>query len=483
MFYFRYWLLALHSTLIACAIIVPTPLVGYIVTVVILLSSIVYVKNGFMFIFIFFPFRPFLVEINNGLTYLGDLLILFTLLFILIRQRPALKALWRKYRFTLPFLLVLAVGLFAGLLNGISPIAGIFEIRALLITFLLIYISAEFPWKRKDINQLIYVSMGTAVIISIHGLIEKLSLRNWLLPETWENLDLASANAMRIYGLVGNPNVLATYLFIVFFATFLLKDPKLHVGWLGVIRVLLLGTMLLTYSRGTILAFGAGVLIFLIIYRTWKKAIPLLVYGLIAFAFIYYPVVAATDAIETSGYFDEATTTTQEPENNDSTEDTENQKQNNVFIERFKEMFSNDTIQASAEWGRLYVVFKGVEVFLDHPVIGSGFATFGDAATQSYPSPIYDEYGIPNNLYADNQYILLLTETGVIGILLSLTFVILLAIKCWKLDNRLWRSISLASLTVLLAAGLFYNILEDKTFTLYFYVIIGYVLNKQRLET
>ena len=49
--------------------------------------------------------------------------------------------------------------------------------------------------------------------MSLHGLVEKLSLRQLLLPEEWKYKVLSATNAVRIYGLTGNPNSLALSLF------------------------------------------------------------------------------------------------------------------------------------------------------------------------------------------------------------------------------------------------------------------------------
>ncbi|WP_173915595.1 O-antigen ligase [Halobacillus sp. Marseille-Q1614] len=478
MYRFTGWVFILHIILIIRGLIIPHPLMGYFVSLVIVLSSLVYLKNGLFLLFAFFPLRPFLVEINEGLTYLGDALILFILGAVFINKRPW-KNLFKNYSWLAAVGVFLLIGLISGLLSGISLTAGIFQIRALIITVLVLILAKEITWRKGDLQKIIWISLGTAVLLSLHGIVEKLTLRQWLLPEAWTEWNLASANAMRIYGLIGNPNVLATYLLIVFFLTFLLKKKT---WWLIPVRLLIVGTTLLTFSRGTLLAFAGGTAIFLLIYRYWKKIIPLTLYGVAAFVLIYYPVVSATELIEENGYFHE-TAQSDQSESNSAAKKPVTVKENNVFIERFKEMFASETVQASAEWGRIYVVLKGVEIFLDHPLIGSGFATYGDAATQSFSSPIYEEYGILDGLYADNQYIALLTETGIIGTLIILTLFGWLIYKLWNIQHRLWRTISLSAVFVFMISGLFYNILEDKTFTLYFYFIIGYVLNKRNMET
>ncbi|MCP3028081.1 O-antigen ligase [Halobacillus sp. A5] len=477
---FKNWLFPLHIILIAGGIILPSEFIGYVITAIIIFSTLYSLKNSLSLLFVLFPLRPFIVEINGGLAYLPDLIVLTIVLIIIFTRKYSLTYWFREYRWAALFILLLTVGLLSGLQTGITVPAGIFQIRSLTITLLLIVIGKEILWSRTDLNRIILVSIGTALVISVHGLIEKLSLRNWLLPASWKDWNLAAANEMRIYGLIANPNVLATYLIIVFFSTYLLKNTWLNSRLLVILRIVLAGTALLTYSRGAILAFTLGAVVYIILRRTWKHALTLLFYAFVSFSLIYYPVVLAAEGIEESGYFDQFA----EEKNNTADELKEKSpdpvvKENNVLIERFKEMFSNDTIQASAEWGRIYVVLKGIEIFSDHPMFGSGFSTYGDAAAQTYESPLYEEYGIPNHLYTDNQYISLLVSTGVTGVVLASSLLFLLASKLLRVDHTLWRSISLSALVILLTSALFYNILEDKTFTLYFYFMIGYVLNNK----
>ncbi len=50
------------------------------------------------------------------------------------------------------------------------------------------------------------------------------------------------------------------------------------------------------------------------------------------------------------------------------------------FSKRMTEAFNKETIQKSTEWGRLYIVKQGFEIFMDYPIIGTGFGTYGDSS-------------------------------------------------------------------------------------------------------
>ena len=98
------------------------------------------------------------------------------------------------------------------------------------------------------------MTVWTGFIVSIHGLIEKLSMRQLLLPDVWKYKTLSATNAVRIYGLPGNPNSLALLLFFAIIAVFFLKSvygKEKHRLFLNINLVLFLGVFILTYSRGT----------------------------------------------------------------------------------------------------------------------------------------------------------------------------------------------------------------------------------------
>ena len=196
---------------------------------------------------------------------------------------------------------------------------------------------------------------------------------------------------------------------------------------------------------------------------------------------IYYPANAARSFV-TQGNPDHEHPSSQVEEQNKEKEKAQHEKkqQSSAFSNRFKEIFSDDIIQKSTEWGRLYVVFKGIDIYMEHPVIGTGFGTFGDSATLSYGSPIADAYGLPEEMYSDNQYIQFLVETGTLGTLLVLFFIIGIVLHLWKRRRETLSPVLFSLIVAALLMALFYNVLEEKILTLYFYSMLGYFLYKGR---
>src|SRR5690606_15665586 len=105
---------------------------------------------------------------------------------------------------------------------------------------------------------------------------------------------------------------------------------------------------------------------------------------------------------------------------------------------RFGETFNEQNLALMSESGRFFYIKKGFEIFKEYPVAGSGFGSFGGSATLSYGSPIYDHYGIRSDIYggkyfySDNQYIQIITETGIIGVILFAAFLLCMLAIFWK---------------------------------------------------
>ncbi|WP_430790330.1 O-antigen ligase family protein [Virgibacillus flavescens] len=400
-------------------------------------------KFGLIFLLIFFPIRPLLAEIVPGTRFIGDLVIIGLFLWTCLEQR---KLITLNHSFARYYLFFIGIGVLSATFTGVMPIAIAMQVRAFLIPFLLLFVIYEWPITKKDIQHILWTSFFMGCLLSIHGLIEKLSARTLLVPESWQNWELAAVNTDRIYGLVANPNVLAVYLMIVFFLTLYLKELKPRYSLLfNIGLVLLAGAIMLTYSRGTLIAFGLSLFALSFLKKNWHYFIRTTIFFLVALAVIFLPIDTVT---ESTGM---------------NTSD------------RFIDMFSEKRVQQSAAGGRVYIVKKGLEIFADYPIAGIGFGTYGSSATISFHSPIYDRYNIPNGLYADNQYMQVLVETGIIGTFFLLLYIFQLARKTGQ-----------TFLYFILIAGLigsaFYSMLEDKTFTLYFYLIIGYALHQRREE-
>ncbi len=464
-FFDQQWrVIALGVALVILALLVPLNIVAYAVTAVLGLLAIFKPKQTMFLLLFYFPLRSFLIEINPSLKLVGDLIIVAAFLRVLWDSRKHPKSIIQFEKFEWAFLAFLVVGSVSALLTGVSIGAIIFQLRAFAITFIILYVVKRLGITKQDIKTFLWTTFVVAMILVVQGLVEKLSMRSAWMPELWVNRSLSPNNRSRIYGLINNPNVLAVFLTIAAMLTLYLKMllPKTKLQWLlNVGLILMSGVWILTYSRGTWIAFAIGLAIYVLYTRNWKFFIKTGIVLALSFVFITIPTTFGANWInENTNIGDFPRTGPAEPGGFE------------VESNRIKETFNTSTFEKSKTTGRLFIVFKGFEIYKDHPIIGTGFATFGDSASKSYSSPIYNEYDITYDIYADNQYIQIITQTGLIGVILFAVFLLGMLVLFWKYRKTSPYAIPMvAGLIAIFWCGLIYNIWEDKTFTMYYYFL------------
>lgn len=466
--------------LLILALLIPLSMVAYIVTAIIGVLAFLKPKDTMFLLLFYFPLRSFLIEINPSLKLVGDLIIVAAFLRVVWDLRKNPKSIIQFEKFEWAFIAFLIVGAISALITGVSLAAIVFQLRAFAITFFILYVVKRLGITMKDIKMFLWTTLVVAMILVVQGLVEKLSMRSAWMPEMWINRSLSSNNRTRIYGLINNPNVLAVFLTIAGILTVYLKMllPKTKVQWfLNIALVLMSGVWILTFSRGTWIAFFIGLVIYFLFTRNWKFMIKTAIVIGLSFVLITIPATYTSQWIK-------ANTNIGDFERTGSPEDTGGFE---VESNRLAGTFNKSTFEKSMTTGRLFIVVKGFEIFKDHPIIGTGFATYGDSASKSYSSPIYNEYEIGYDIYADNQYIQIITQTGIIGVILFAIFLIGMLLLFWKYRKTSPYAIPMvAALVAIFWCGLIYNIWEDKTFTMYFYFITAafllLVTKKERIE-
>lgn len=473
----RKYSLAASVVILLLCLFIPSSIAGYLATLVIGALLVTNPKSGLLFLTIYFPIRPFLIEINDSLKYIGDFVVVLLFFYAVWLWVKNKRRFGKESIFIIGFIAFCLIGAISALITGVLPIAIIFQYRAFLITFLLVFIVGNLDITKKDITQFLWTTVIMAVILCLQGIVEKVSLRTLLIPQAWQEVWMPETNRIRIYSLVGNPNVLATYLSIAFiFTLFLRATYTKYRILLNICSILIFGVFILTYSRGTILGLVVGYLVYLLISRNWKSVKAIAISVVLSLPLVYYPVIMATDYMEQS----KAETATEQEEEKPADKDSNvTEKEKNEFTQRMTETFDKTHLEKSADWGRLYILKLGFEIFKEHPIIGTGFGTYGDSASLTYSSPIYDEYKITTEIYSDNQYIQIITQTGILGVISFAVFIIGMGVLLWKKRKEINLANPLIAILIGgFVAGLIYNIWEDKTFTLYFYILLGYILNR-----
>ncbi|SDM42382.1 O-antigen ligase [Psychrobacillus sp. OK028] len=471
----------LGALLLLIALLFPQPITAYAITLILGVISIVKPKESLFLLIYYFPIRSFLVEINPSLKLIGDIIIIGAFVRVVWDARSNWKQIFRFEIFEWAFIAFLIIGAISSFITGVSTGAIVFQLRAFAITFLLLYVVKRLSITKSDIITFLWNTLIVALIIVVQGLVEKLSMRSALMPETWINRSLSSNNRVRIYGLLNNPNVLATFLTIATILTVYLKkfvtNNKLQ-WFLNISLILMVGVWILTYSRGTWIAVVIGIVVYTLLTRKWKVPVKAILLVGISFLIVTMPTTYISKWINNNTEIGNFPRTGPAEEVDTGFADES---------KRLEETFSKSTFDKSKTTGRLFVVYKGFEVYKDYPLIGSGFGTFGDSASKSYSSPIYKDYDIETNIYADNQYIEVIAQNGTVGVILFAVFLLGLLHLFWKHRKTNPYAIPLlASLVGIYWCGVIYNMWEDKTFTMYFFIItavfIQFVSKKERIS-
>ncbi|TGB01693.1 O-antigen ligase family protein [Halobacillus salinus] len=452
-------------------------IVGLAITLGFGLFALWNTKAALAFLFLYFPVRNFLIEFNPALKGIGDIIILFSLLKVFYWYRKDWKSLFKFEWFEYAYFGFLAIGAVVAFFNDVSITAIIFQIRAFVLFYLLYYIVKRIKVSQEDIKRAAWLVLITSIAIVIQGLVEKLSLRTLFLPQSWVDLGLSPKNAGRIYGLVGNPNMLAVYLSFSYLAIVHLKDQILGSRYmkifLNITLVAIMGVWFLTYSRGTYIALGVAMVVYLIMTRNWQRFVHWAVVLVAGIVLIGLPTNMITAYVEGSNFGTEQKQKRQIEGSNESLGD------------RLRGTFDEEELESSRALGRLYIVNKGFDIYQDHPIVGTGFATFGDSATLSYGSPIYEDYEIERRFYSDNQYIQIIVQTGAIGVLLFAVYLLHMLYRTAKehKNNSHFSSVMVSVLLGAFAAGMVYNIWEMDVFTLFFFPMLAFLLHARTLHS
>lgn len=454
------------------SLLVPTTISSLLFYSGLFVYTVLFPTKALTFLLIYFPARSFYIEINPDLKALAEVIVFGGLLHILVSSRKQLSSLFHFYWFELAFLAFCLIGSISAYLNDVGIMAIVTQLRAFLLMYLVFYIMKRLVLKKDDFQWYLWTTFFIASILSILGIIEKISDKTWLFPAAWEGFAISPTNGDRIYGLAKNPNVLSSFLVIALFTSMYLKQQlvgwKHKMVWVGIILIGI--TSVLTYSRGTMLALGVALIVYVIWKRNWKNVLQIGIVLATSAVLALYVVEPATS------FFDIKSQETEVPVEPGSNID---EDEKNAQKERIKETFSSDTLGQSASSGRLWIIERGFDVFKDYPIAGSGFATFGDSASLAYGSPIYTEYEMRPDIYSDNQYIQIIAQTGILGVLAFAAFLISIFVMLLKKRNEPVAMFTLLLFVAVVSSCVVYNTWEDKTVTLFMFGFMGIVFSNQ----
>lgn len=446
-------------------------LLAYAISLLLFAIALLSPKKAMLLLFMYVPIRPFLIEFNPALRLIGDFMIAGAFLHVAWQARKDLKSLFSFQLFEYAYFAFLAIGTFSAIVNGIEIGPIIHQLRAFIMFYLIYYIVKRLDIKKEDIIQVVYVFVWTTLLILIQALIEKLSIRGLFMPESWKQLPLSSKNRVRIYGMVGNPNVLGIYLGFAYLIFYYAKKNirQFNTMWMQILMYFTIGIFVLTYSRGTWIGFFIVAIVYVVASRNFVLLKNLVIQIALGLLIIVLPLNVLTNFIED-------TSIGQEKVQNIQQFDAEGQS---GFIDRVGSTFSDDTITGSQSSGRLFIVKKGFEVFKDYPIIGTGFSTFGDSASLSRESYVSADYGINRKFYSDNQYIQIIVQTGILGVIAFAGFLLGMLYALLKTNRTKSTKLMIGLLLGSYFMGLVYNLWEADVFTLFFFALLAASLNNQ----
>lgn len=422
---------------------------------------------------IFIPFRE-LIALYAGsfIKLLPDVLVWGELLLVLIKDKFKLNLKLYDYLF-IGFIII---GFLSCLVNSVSLLAFALQVRSIGTMYALFYVIRNINIEKKDYKTIVNILMSVNIIIIIFAILEFFTDKTLFFPKVWaDNIEFVS-NFERTYSLMNNPNTFGMFTFMVMFLVYFINKDSFSKKYFGYYMLSIL-SILLSASRSTLLV--VCLFIVFLIYESIKKRSC---YNLIWFIILIILSIGIAYSFEKIKVKIEMINTIEKPIENPNKKPNENPSEpipdpdnkDNIgepspsitIIDRIKETISGTTSANSKINGRLFIIKKGLAIFKDYPIIGTGFGTFGSAASRMITPDIYSKYDLNTSFYSDNEYIKVMVESGIIGTVIFAFFILSLLYEFFKTKSYY----KLFMIFVFLFMGMFYNVFEMQVlcFILYF---------------
>ena len=396
------------------------------------------------FLILFIPLKDMIAEYTiNYVKMIPDIFIIIMFIYILVTRKQNIKM--DKTDIVVLIFIIFSF-ITSVLLNKRNMISYIFEIRALFLYYSLYYSLKHIDKKNVNYDKLLNVLEFMIILLSVFAIIEKIFNKTILFPHNWAMSITSPNNFPRVYSLLKNPNTFAFFNFLSF-----------------VMCVVLLSFALISSTSSLTSYLNVE-----FVRNNSTQMNPDTVQDE-----PQKPDKNQNDKIPNSSNQQENING-----NGDNKQDTviiETEKKGSLLL-RIKNVLNGKQFINSKIDGRLYKINKGIQIFKDNMFIGSGFGTYGDAASLTFmPKDVYKQYKIPSRFYADNFYMVILVETGILGILQFTIWMLFLFQKIW---NCKYKVISLCSV---LLFGFFTNVFEIQIVNLLLILIL--MMNNTKLKS
>ncbi len=456
-----------------------------------------FMKGILLFLLLFIPFRNVLeIFIGTYVKLIPDMAILLLVIFFPVLYKEKIRI--KLYDICIGLFLVV-VFVNTVFVQGIDLTIYIFEVRSIMVYYLLFFVIRNFEFSLRYKLLICKIIRYITYVLLVLGVIEKLSRKTLLFPKNIAESIIYEDNFARVYSMFFNPNTYGAFLVLSFFIVIYFEKSKLLLY-----KITVIVSLLLSMSRSSILLFAFFLTLYLIVIerktilknkkRLCGQALLIVCVSLLFYAACEY----ATDKISTavqekenelalneeqnveqnietesnSEYIEESGTDKAVNEEyvadtSEAAEETVEEEQTTTVYDRMGELNTEEIIEQSRTDGRLFFLEKGLEIFKDYPILGTGFGTYGSAASMNWEPPLYEKYELPYGFYADNEYIKDLVETGIIGCIIFGAF--LLSILY---DYRNKHFVVLFCIGIGWF-GLFYNVFEVQIVAYLLWLLLG----------
>ncbi|WP_069648886.1 O-antigen ligase family protein [Caloranaerobacter ferrireducens] len=392
------------------------------------LLSIIDIKIGIGLAIFILPFVPK----AYSLVYLISLFMIFIFRQIFIVKRDLKKGIFGA------FIFALALAMLISTLTSYNP-QGSFRdlvIHFSSLGFLIVVVNSI--ENKKQLNSILTLFVFTTVLVAVYGLYQyKVGIK---LDRAWVDVSINPDINTRVFSVFGNPNILAEYLIMsipisisLFWSTKKLLKKLIFL----VSSLILIGTLILTFSRGGWLGFAFGLLIFVVLVEK-RLLLSLIPAGVLA---IFIMPSSVIHRITTIG-----------------------------------------NLSDSSNAYRIKVWTITLDIIRDNWMTGVGFGYIPFRET-------FIKYIRTMNVYhAHNMYLETLAEMGIGGFVLFISFIFIIykyaIITLMKNNDRYLRTITagvLAGLSSVLFHGLFENVLYLPRIIITFWTLISFILVAVRL--
>ena len=408
------------------------------------------------FLLVFMPFREIIgIYDNVYLKFIPDILIICMSFWYLIKSRFKIK--FKIYDYF--YILFILAGLLSSIINNVSLLAIMLHVRSFITMYLLFYMLRNSNYKIDFYKNCLKILMIDLSILTLIGIGEHITGKILFFPYEWFVGIKYASNLTRMYTLLHSPNTFGYFaVMVIALYMYLYKNIK-NKNWIFLLVLFFLG-ILLTQSRSSQIALVIVLcywVVNLVKSHDRKTIAKLLVIFILAVS-LYQGSNFVRGLFLKSDMYKQFT-----EKNSDVLDNIQNnsQKINNRW-----DIIDNKDVFFSMREGRLFNIVLGFKIWETEPVLGTGFATYGTAGSSVVVPKLYKKYKLEDDFYSDNQYIAIIVESGLIGTILFLMF--LLGLIYEYRSNKY----KLMIISLLLLICLFYNVFELAVLMTLFYLIL-----------